>query len=66
MRFFIVLVLLLLLVFKLWPEQPVPTAEESFIGPQLEPLNKAQAVEQQYIDALEAKNQHIEEQIDGG
>jgi len=66
MRFFIVLVVLLLLVFKLWPEQPVPTAEESFIGPQLEPLNKAQAVEQQYMDALEAKNQHIEEQIDDG
>lgn len=66
MRFLIVLIIVLLLAFKFWPEQPVPTAEESFIGPQLEPLNKAQAVEQQYLDAAKEKDRYIEEQIDGG
>ncbi len=66
MRFLIVLIIVLFLVWKLWPEQPVPTAEESFIGPQLEPLNKAEQVEDQYLDALEEKNREIERQTDGG
>jgi hypothetical protein len=66
MRFLIVLIIVLLLAFKFWPEQPVPTAEESFIGPQLEPINRAEAVEQQYMDAMEERNRHLEEQTDGG
>ena len=66
MRFFIVLIIIILLAWKLWPEQPVPTAEESFIGPQLEPLKKAEQVEDQYMDALKEKNRLIEEQSDGG
>jgi len=66
MRFLIVLIIVLFLVWKLWPEQSVPTAEESFIGPQLEPLNKAEQVEDQYLDALEEKNREIERQTDGG
>jgi len=66
MRFLIVLIIVLFLVWKFWPEQPVPTAEESFIGPQLEPLNKAEQVEDQYLDALEEKNREIERQTDGG
>ena len=66
MRFLIVLIIIILLAWKLWPEQPVPTAEESFIGPQLEPLNKAEQVEDQYMDALKDKNRRIEEQSDGG
>jgi hypothetical protein len=66
MRFLIVLIIVLFLVWKLWPEQPVPTAEESFIGPQLEPLNKAQQVEDQYMDALERTNEKIEKATDGG
>ena len=41
MRFFIVLIIIVFFVFKFWPDQPVPTADESFIGPQLEPLRKA-------------------------
>ncbi|MBT8049357.1 MAG: hypothetical protein HKN57_12085 [Xanthomonadales bacterium] len=66
MRFIIVLIIIALLVFKFWPEQPVPTAEESFIGPQIEGLKKAEQVEQQYMDALEKKNQRIERESDGG
>ena len=66
MRFLIVLIIIILLAWKLWPEQPVPTAEESFIGPQLEPLKKAEQVEDQYMDALKEKIRRIEEQSDGG
>ena len=66
MRFLIVLIIIILLAWKLWPEQPVPTAEESFIGPQLESLKKAEQVEDQYMDALKEKNRRIEEQSDGG
>lgn len=66
MRFFIVLIILILLAWKFWPEQPVPTAEESFIGPQLQSLKKAEKVEDQYLDALEQKNREIEKQSDGG
>jgi len=66
MRFLIVLIIVILLVFKFWPEQPVPTVEESFIGPQLEPLNRAQGVEQDYLDALQKTNEQIERQSDGG
>ena len=43
MRFLIVILIVLLLAWKFWPEQPVPTAEESFIGPQLEPVAAQQA-----------------------
>ena len=66
MRFLLVLIIVLLLAYKFWPQQPVPTAEESFIGPQLEPLNKAEQVEQQYQDALGRSNERIERESDGG
>lgn len=66
MRFIIVLIIIALLVFKFWPEQPVPTAEESFIGPQIQSLKKAEQVEQQYMDALEETNERIERESGGG
>jgi hypothetical protein len=66
MKFLVVLIIVLLLAWKFWPEQPVPTAKESFIGPQLKTLDKAEQVEDQYLDALEKKNQQIEKQSDGG
>ena len=59
-------IIVLLLAWTFWPEQPVPTAEESFIGPQLQPMKKAEQVEDQYMDALERKNRALEEQSDGG
>ncbi len=66
MRFLIVLIILILLVFKFWPEQPVPTAQESFIGPQLEPMEKAQQLEDQMMDAYDARDAELERQSDGG
>ncbi len=66
MRFFIILIIIALAVFKFWPEQPVPTAEESFIGPQIQSMKQAEQVEQQYLDALERSDQQIEEASDGG
>ena len=65
MRFIIVLIIIALLVFKFWPDQPVPTAEESFIGPQIQSLKKAEQVEQQYMDALEETNERIERESGG-
>ena len=66
MRFFIVLIIIIFFVFKFWPDQPVPTAEESFIGPQLQPLKKAEQIEDQYMEALERTNERIERESDGG
>jgi hypothetical protein len=66
MRALIVLLIIVLLVFKFWPEQPTLAIEDTFIGPQLEPLRKAEQVEQQYLDALQKKNEHIERESDGG
>jgi hypothetical protein len=65
MRFLIVLIVILLLAFKYWPRQAVPTAEESFIGPQIQSLKKAEQVEEQYLDALERKNEELEKQSGG-
>ena len=66
MRFLIVLIIIALAVFKLWPDQPVPTAEESFIGPQIQSLKKAEQVEDQHLEALERANEQIDKQSDGG
>lgn len=66
MKILVLLIILLLLVFALWPRQPTPPIEETFIAPQLQPLRKAEQVEDQYLDALERANQEIEKQSDGG
>ena len=66
MRALIVLLIIVLLIFKFWPEQSTLLIEETFIAPQLEPLRKAEQLEQQYLDALEKKNEHIERESDGG
>ena len=66
MRLLVLLIIVILLAWKFWPEQPVPTADESFIGPQLQPLRKAEKVEDSYLDAVDKKKQEMEEQSDGG
>jgi hypothetical protein len=66
MKFLVLLIIVLLVAFALWPRQPTPPIEETFIAPQLEPLRKAEQVEDQYLDALERANQEIEKQSDGG
>jgi hypothetical protein len=66
MKFLVLLIIVLLVAFTLWPRQPTPPIEETFIAPQLEPLRKAEQVEQQYMDAVERANAEIEKQSDGG
>jgi hypothetical protein len=66
MKFLILLIIVLLVAFALWPRQPTPPIEETFIAPQLEPLNKAKQVEDQYMEALDRADQQIEKQSDGG
>ncbi len=65
MRLLIVLIIIALLVFKFWPEQPVPTAEESFIGPQIQTIKKAEQIEQQVQEAQDKANQQIDRESDG-
>ena len=66
MRFLLVLLVLALAIYKLWPEKPKPEIEETFIAPHLETMKKAESIEQQYMDALEKKNERIERESDGG
>jgi hypothetical protein len=66
MRLLIALIIIALFVFKFWPEQPVPTAEESFIGPQIQTIRKAEQIEQQIQEAQEKRNEQIDRESDGG
>jgi len=66
MRFLIVLLIVFLLVLAWWPEPPTPAVEETFIGPQIQTLNKVKDFEQDYMDALDKKKEEIERQADGG
>lgn len=66
MRYLFVLIIILLLAYAWWPRQPTPPIEETFIAPQLEPLRKAEQVEQQYLDALDRADRRIEQDSDGG
>ena len=66
MRFLVLLIILLLVAYALWPRQPTPPIEKTFIAPQLEPLNKANQIEDQYKEALDRADAEIEKQSDGG
>ncbi len=65
MRFLLVLIIVILAAVAWWPDQPVPTAEESFIGPQIRSLNKANNIEQEYLDGIEKKKAQMEKQAGG-
>jgi len=69
MKWLIALILILLLVWRFWPEpEPIPV-EETFIGPQVKVLQNAQTIEQEYLEAQEARKKRIEEELekqDGG
>lgn len=65
MRFLLVLFIVILLVLAWWPEPPTLTVEETFIGPQIQVLNKVKDFEQEYLDALDKKKEKIERQADG-
>jgi hypothetical protein len=66
MRFFLVLIVLMLLALAMWPEPPPPAVEDTFIGPQIQTLNKLEDFEQDYLDGLENKKEEIEDQAGGG
>jgi hypothetical protein len=66
MRFLFVLIVIILVVFKLWPDQAPPPVEETFIGPQIQMLKEAEQIEQQYQEALDRANERIERESDGG
>jgi len=66
MRFLLVLFVLVLLALALWPEPPTPAVEDTFIGPQIQVLNKAKNFEQEYLEGLDKKREEIDRQADGG
>ena len=66
MRFLLVLIIVILLALAWWPEPPKPAVEESFIGQQIQTLNKVKDFEQDYMDGLDRKKEEIERQADGG
>lgn len=65
MRFLLLLIIVLLLAVAWWPDPPVPKVEDTFIGPQLQSLNKVKAFEQDYLNDLDKKKEQIEKQADG-
>ena len=65
MRFLFLLIVVLLLAVAWWPDPPATTVEETFIAPQLVPLNKAKGLEQDYLEGLDKKKEQIEEKSGG-
>jgi hypothetical protein len=65
MRFLLLLIIVLFLVYAWWPDPPTMTVEETFIAPQLVPLNKAKGLEEDYLEGLDQKKEQIEEQAGG-
>ena len=65
MKFLVLLIVVLLVAFALWPRQPTPPVGETFIAPQLEPLKKAEQVDEQYMDALEGATDKLERDSGG-
>jgi hypothetical protein len=66
MRFLFILIVVILLAWAWWPEPSALTVEETFIGPQIQTLNKARDFEQDYLEGLDKKKEEIERQADGG
>jgi hypothetical protein len=66
MRLLLLLIIVLLALAAWWPEQPPPPVEETIIGPQLVPLNKAKNLEQDYLEGIDQKKREIEDQAGGG
>lgn len=66
MKFLILLIVVLIIAWKFWPQDGAESAKESFMGPQMEALEKAKSLEDDYIDAVEEQKRKIDEQADGG
>jgi hypothetical protein len=66
MKFLVILIAVLLVAFALWPRPDPPPVEETFIAPQLDTIQKAESIEEQYMDALERSEEQIRKDSDGG
>ncbi|NIP18497.1 MAG: hypothetical protein GWM87_10305 [Xanthomonadales bacterium] len=64
MRFLLVLIVILLVVFFYLREPEPKPIEETFIGPQIESLRKAEGVEADYLDATREQQKRMEEQLE--
>jgi hypothetical protein len=65
MRFLVLIIVILLLAYALWPEQPVPPIEETFMGDQIKPLRKAEKFqEEDYLKALDQHREDMDSQVD--
>lgn len=68
MRLLILLIVLLLLAYALWPRPGLPPVEETFIGDQIVPLRKAENLQEEgYSQGLEDYRHRMDaEEQDGG
>lgn len=65
MRFLIVIIIVLLLAYAWWPEQPIPPIEETFMGDQIKPLRKAEKFQQEdYLESLDQHRADMDAQVD--
>ena len=62
---YLIFFIILFLIIAWWPEQPTPTAEESFIGEQVKVLNKADQFNEDHKEALDNYRDQIDAQADG-
>jgi hypothetical protein len=64
MRWLILLILAALAFFYFLPErEPVPV-EETFIGDEIRAVQKAEAFEQEYLDATRARQEQMEKELE--
>ncbi len=65
MRWLLILIIVLLLGWQLMPDpEPVPI-EKTFIAEPVQRLEDAKALEQQYLEADEARKQRLEDALEG-
>ena len=62
----LIIALSLSMIVKKMEREAPASPEETIIGSQLEPLNKAEQFSEDYEDALSDKRKDLDKQIDGG
>jgi hypothetical protein len=65
MRWLILIIIALLLLWRLTPEPEPVAIEDSFIAAPVQKLEDAKNYEQDYLDAVEARNKAAEAAVDG-
>lgn len=64
MRWLIALLLIALAFWYFLPEPKPRPVEETFIGEQIEALNKAEQFEQEYLEAVRERQEKMEAELD--